>query len=499
MILLKTLEPKNILKSAVLALGLCFLANAQAMSSESNEKWAELYTADQIRADFEQLLRGLQSGHPNLYVHRSEKDYLGLYESMLSEFDETMSLFDIQIAFQRFAAYGNVAHAKIDFPEEVYEQFRENGGRVFPLYIRIVEGRAFVAESYSGNSEVFIGDEIIAIEGKPTDYWLRLTAQHISADTDYIAHSLLEFWFSKYLWLEMGEKAVFNIELKTGSNEPRALSINAKTRSEIQILAEQQEQSFALDSNAREGRMLTNEIAYLRPGPFYNVENPAQIWNASAFKEFVDQQFSEFMAQDAQALIIDLRANPGGDNSFSDHLLAWFADEPFRFSSKFWIKSSDEAAAANQKRIDSRGGVSEISNLFAEQYAATPRGEVFEFDIPLAYPKAGERFEGKVYILINRHSYSNAVTVAAMVQDYGFGVIAGEKTSDMATTYGAMETFTLEQTGIVVSFPKAHIIRPSGDTKSDGVTPDIIIPSPVVPQQNDVVLERLLEKIGISQ
>ena len=99
-------------------------------------------------------------------------------------------------------------------------------------------------------------------------------------------------------------------------------------------------------------------------------------------------------------------------------------------------------------------------------------------------------------MLVNRHSYSNAVTVAAVVQDYGFGTIIGEKTSDMATTYGAMETFALPNTGIVVGFPKAHIIRPSGDRRPDGVTPDVVIQSPIGPRTSDSVLEEALALIG---
>jgi hypothetical protein len=52
------------------------------------------------------------------------------------------------------------------------------------------------------------------------------------------------------------------------------------------------------------------------------------------------------------------------------------------------------------------------------------------------------------------------VSVAALVQDCKFGTIVGEETSDMATTYGTMEQFNLPKTGIMVGYPKAHIIRP---------------------------------------
>jgi C-terminal processing protease CtpA/Prc len=85
------------------------------------------------------------------------------------------------------------------------------------------------------------------------------------------------------------------------------------------------------------------------------------------------------------------------------------------------------------------------------------------------------------------------VSVAALVQDYKFGTVLGEATSDMATTYGAMETFALPNTGIVVGFPKAHIVRPNGDLRARGVTPDIAIAIPVVQTPADAVLQRAVE------
>ena len=60
----------------------------------------------------------------------------------------------------------------------------------------------------------------------------------------------------------------------------------------------------------------------------------------------------------------------------------------------------------------------------------------------------------------------------------------------MASTYGAMEKFTLPETGLAVGFPKAHIVRPNGDTRSRGVTPDVAIPVPVVQTPADEVLHR---------
>ncbi len=482
-------------RCSLLALVLALTLGA-ASASDEHAPWQRKLAPAELRADFDYLYRGLQSAHADLYVHRSKPDYDARFAEDRARLTAPMTLFEAQVLFQRFAAYGNVGHARIEFPSAAYQAFREQGGRTFPIYLRISEGRAYVGENLSGNSQIRPGEEVLTLNGEAIAQWLARTAQHISADTPYIAHSLLEFSFPRYLWLELGEQPSFALTLRNAEAEVYETRIDARTQEQIRAASREQPAQFTLESNERTVRMLDDAVAYLRPGPFYNAEDPNAIWDNTAYLQFIDDAFAQILAEEARTLIIDLRDNPGGDSSFSDPLLAWFADEPFRFCSQFLIRSSDEAAASNQARLDANPGATNgVSALFARDYARTPRGQQFAFDIPWAQPREGERFAGRVVVLINRHTYSNAVNAAATVQDYGFGLIAGEKTSDMATTYGAMEQFTLEHTGLSVGFPKAHIIRPSGERRVDGVTPDLAIRSPIAPTAEDAVLEELLQRL----
>jgi len=459
----------------------------------------ELIPVAVLKEDFAALYAGLANAHYDLYAHRSKAEYDRLFEEMLADLDSPLTHHEAEVSFQRFVAYGNVAHARIGYDRASYDEYREQGGKVLPVYLRIIDGRSWVEANYSGNRALEAGSEIVAINGTPMSDWLERTSRYLSADTPYIAHSLLEFQFPMYLWEEAGAIDTFSLEILGGDGQQRTIRVPALTVEEIAAHREAADPSFALDPAAREARMLDGDIAYLRPGPFYNVENPESPWDNTAFVRFIDDAFAGFIDAGATALLIDLRQNPGGDNSFSDPMIAYFATEPFRFASSFRVRSSAEARASNQARLDNNPGqTSGASVFYAERYAAVPYGETFEYPIPEVQPREGRRFDGRVYVLVDRHSFSNAVTTAAMVQDYGFGVIVGEKTSDMATTYGAMETFRLPNTGIVVGFPKAHIIRPSGELESDGVTPDLPIPSPIVPTATDTVLEEALARIRDS-
>lgn len=481
--------------ASVAALFLAACAQSSLDPSPANTP-RDLVAADDIRSDFERLYEGLQGAHINLYAHRPKPEYDALYEMMQDGFQSPMSQFDAQVAFQTFTAFGNVAHARIDFPADAYQAFLDAGGESFPIYLRIHEERAYVGENLSGLDILQPGMEITHLDGRPMSEWLDRAARHVSADTPYIAHSLLEFSFPSRLWLEVGETDGMDVTYHATPGVSANVFVPFTSREMQQAAATASTDTFVLDSSARIAEILDSGEAYLRPGPFYNAENPEEPWRNEAFVTFIDMAFENFIAAGSDTLIIDLRDNPGGDSSFSDPMVSWIADEPFRFASRFIIRSSPEAQAANAARIDANPDAAEgVSGTYAERYAEVAHGETFDFDIPVAQPREDQRFDGDVYVLINRHSFSNAVNVAAMVQDYGFGTIVGEMTSDMATTFGAMETFTLPTTGIEVGFPKAHIIRPNGNTKTAGVAPDWTIASPVAPKTSDSVLQALLARL----
>ena len=458
------------------------------------------YSAEQIRADFDQLYAQLQASHYDLFARRSQAEYDARFRQMRAEFDQPLTPFEVQLRFQRFVAFGNVAHARIDPPAEAWEAFRAQGGKAFPLYLRVSGGKVTIVDDYSGNHDIALGDQVLSVDGEPALAWLGRMRALVSADNDYMAWAQLETQLPLLAWMALGNVDTFNVVLLKASGVRKQVRVLARSRTEFEVADAGKPAHFELDWNAREARMLEGGVAYLRPGPFYdNRPEAATPWDPTAFGAFIDAAFEKFITEGARSVLIDLRDNPGGDNSFSDLMVAWFADKPFRFSPGFDIKISEATVESNRKRMESIGGDQDsTSKQLAAAYAGKPMGSRVLFPIALIEPRQQGIFHGRVYLLVNRHSYSNTVLVAAIAQDYGFGKILGEETADLASTYGALEKFTLPRTGIEVSFPKARILRPSGDPQARGVVPDVAIPTPLVPSERDTVLEQALKAIGTA-
>ena len=449
---------------------------------------------EQLRADFAQMYRGLQAAHFDLSAFTPKPKLDRGYAQVLEKIDRPMTRLEAKILFELFAAQVRMGHTRVDSPTPEWNAYRKNGGKGFPLSIRIVDDRVYVAGNLSGLDAIRPGDEITRLNGQAMRSWLERTERHVSAETSYMAHSLMEYDFAIYLWVELGAVDAFDIVTRRSNSPAQSTHLPARSSEEMEAARRLQPPGLDLESPLREAKLLDG-VAYLRPGPFYNAEakTGADEWDVSGFRQFIDHAFDEFIEARATRLVIDLRGNPGGDNLFSDVMVAWFATRPFRFASQFKIKVSEESVAANAARIaDDADAAGPISRQFADLYGRSRIGEVVDFAIPEAAPRAGTRFEGKVFVLIDRQSYSNAVAVAALVQDYRFGTIVGEATSDMATTYGAMEQFTLQHTGLKVGYPKARLVRPNGDLRARGVTPDFAITVPILQSPGDEVLQQAI-------
>jgi len=457
-----------------------------------------LFTSSEVRADLEDLYQRMQVSHIDLYARRARPAYQSRYEHVRKSIKQPMSLPEVQRLFQKFLAYGRIAHSRIEFNAAEFERFRQANGRVFPLNLRPTSSAVVVARNLSGNLNLAPGTEVLSVDGVPVARWMERLGEHISADSDYLLHVLLERQMPAYVWLEHAEQARFKLQIRTGKGKLRQVTVKARTRAQMQRADQEQPSGPALDWTDRKARMLEGGLAYLRIGAFFDVKGEGDnIWNTADFAEFINQSFAQFRQQGARALLIDLRDNPGGDNSFSDLLVQHFADKPFRFAARFRVKVSQAAIDTNAARLKSTGDDGDSTSAqLARHYQRKTLGEIFDFSIEQTQPlPVNERFSGKVFLLINRQSFSNAVIVAAMCQDARFATILGEETADLASTYGAMEQFKLSRTGIQVGFPKAQIIRPSGDTSARGVIPDIAIATPLVEGRDDPVLREALRLV----
>lgn len=450
------------------------------------------YTARQIREDLRFLYTTLQQSHYNLFVHTSKATYDLAYKRTQAKIKDHMSLMEANRLLQPFTALSGLAHCSIAFPfRPAYLEYLQKGGKVFPLDITVEGRRLMVSDNYSANPAIKAGDEILVINGRPATYFLNGIYNYLSGENEEFKNTLIDLYhFSRLHWLVYGRVDGFKMRLirPDGSiYECLAKGIPAEQLEEYVV------KKKSIFNTSREFRNL-GKIAYLRPGAFLNNESEGntsehRTFENSTFVRFIDSAFRQVRLSGASKLVIDLRDNPGGDNSFSDHMLAYFAREPFSFCSSFSVKTS--ALTKSFWRDVTDTALAELK----KDILSKPNGTIFQTRIIRQLPVPDSmRYKGDVYILIDRYSYSNAVTTAATIKDYHWGKLIGESTADVPTTYAAIHEFKLPYTGMEVSYPKAFIVRPNGDRSTRVLEPDIKISK--TNDTNDTVLEKTLAYIN---
>ena len=456
-----------------------------------------LIQPEDARRDLDALYIGLAEAEADLFDATPRAIFEARHAELSARLDAPVTPVQLFTEFQRFAALARHSHTRIEGLNPVWPEHAGADGPLFPIGFIVENGEVIVTAAPAG-SGVVPGDRILALEGEPNPIWLSRLIRNVSAETPEFAYAQLANGEFYYVLVEYGVRDRFELAIEH-EGERHTVTVEAIPLSQM---GDRIDTGTGFSLDGREARMLTDRIAYLRPGPFYDfeAEDPALAYGPEGqarYQAWLDAAFADFLASGASDLILDLRDNPGGDISFSDPVIAWFADRPFRFTSDFRIRVSEQSIASNQARLEATGhDPASGSGQLAALYEQAEIGEIVTYDLPYAQPREGRRFEGRVHVLVNRYSYSNAVTTGALIQDYSFGTIYGEPTRDMATTFGAMEHFTLEHSGFVVGYPKARIIRPNGEATPHPLSPDVRLPAPAIRTERDVRLEALVALIS---
>jgi|APTNR8051073442_1049403.scaffolds.fasta_scaffold07278_5 hypothetical protein len=486
----------SILKSVCVAVALSLVPLTMPASSHAQD----LLSQDHVRRDLDSLHRQMEQAHFDLYARRDRMSYEAFLESLHREIDGPMTAAEAAILFQRYLAFGRVGHARTQAPLEHFVGHLGGGGRFLPIFIRVDGQRVLLTRTTDIDGRLRAGMEVVALNDQPISTWIDTASGYVSADRPEMAQAQLEESFPAILWFLAPEARSIRVLARDESGLEIQADVPAITISDLWAMDEAYPTPSPDLGAPRSWRMLDDTVAYLRPGPFIEIEAPpseSPTYDAATFSAFVDGAFTGLLAAGATDLIIDLRDNPGGDNSFSDLIVAWFADRPFRFASRFTLRASPQSKAwyADHSGPDD----DPVTAALAAAEAAQPDGTRYVFDLPYVQPRPDRRFTGRVYVLVNRHSYSNAASMAAMIQDYGFGQIVGEPTADLATTYASVLAFSLPQTGVRVEYPKSYIVRPNGDESLAGVVPDHELARAPIAEAADVVLDQAAAWIRASR
>ena len=434
------------------------------------------FSKNDIISDLDYLYQALEDAHINLYAYATKQHLDSVYRDVRDAIrKDSLDQREATNTFQHLVAAVNNGHTEVDFPISAYVNYAYNGGTLFPLELAIENGHYFIRKNFSKANQIEIGSELVRINDEPIAQVIASIYQIISAERLYFKNAKVEvFSFPRLYWQVFGEQKQFNVAIRQND------SIKNYTFAAVPVIDGYEAKREEI-LNARMQLKFYTTAAYLNPGSFGG--------DIAKYQRFIDSAFAEINTRQTENLIIDLRNNSGGHDSFSDYLVAYIADKPFLWQSKFTIKSSSFLKAHVKAHNDT-------TDPYFKEILNHENGEIYTYPLPKYQPQPeNKRYKGTVYVLINRQSHSQATVTAAQIQDYNWGIIVGEETGEYATLYASQFQFSLPHTDIAVKCSKGQIIRINGSTKPQGVIPDISINDHLL-DEDDEILNGLLDRIS---
>jgi len=458
------------MKHALTAIGIALV------SLLSMGQGAVQFSKQAVLSDLETLRNQLQAAHFQIFTYTTPEQFDSAYHhARESVRGDSLTLLTTTSLFQGLVSVVNNGHTEIDFPAGPYREYAMNGGTVFPLELAFEEDRALVRKNWSGNEAVSLGAELVSINGQPIASILDQIYPLVSAERNYFKLAKIEvISFPRLYWQAFGEQAEFTIQLKTAQHT-KTLSLPA-----IPLIADfEMKRNEVL--NAHLELKFLDEVALLNPGNFAG--------NEEDYQAFIDSAFRTINQASAKTLIIDLRNNAGGDNSFSDYLVSYFATKPFHWASQFELRTSQLLKEHTRTNYDT-------TEAYFRAILDHENGRQYSFSFEAYQPvHANKRYTGKVYVLVNRQTHSQAAVTAAQIQDYGFGKIVGEETAEYPNLLASQFHFQLPNTGINVKIAKGKITRVSGITAPQGVIPDLLLQDHLLDEE-DEILQGLIQHLS---
>jgi hypothetical protein len=260
-----------------------------------------MLSPENMRSDLDELFRRIEKTHPDLYMHRPKADVDRDRQALYQELSQPMTIVDFYRKVAPLIASLGDDHTKVFPSDDVYEQMK-GYERFFPLGLTFKGDKAFIVGNYTGNPDIPLGAELLAINNIPFSEIQSRWLPNISYD-----------W---KLWFFFGSIPEYQIDLlPMGESAPLKVTIPGLTSDEWnQQFTEQPWEAVSYKTLPGE------KIGILTVNTLQSIA--------------VKQAFSQIQEDGVRDLIIDIRRNSGGYFESVDQVMNYLTDQPYQKCNK---------------------------------------------------------------------------------------------------------------------------------------------------------------------
>ena len=403
-----------------------------------------------LKQDFIIFRDSLEKLHAGLYRYRAKDDLNKLFDSVYSTLNRSMPVTEYYLMLRYLISNIQDGHTSCNLPPDL-RKYSIDSVKMFPIHLRFINDKAYVPcttkhKLFPAATEVVAIDKrpILEIRNKLFSYMMSDGSNQTKKFSDLNGGAFVPLYY-----LVFGEKASFTVKYKTSDGRMKTVNLNADYFRNVacQIPPIRNPKYLKLDFKP-------NKIAVLTIKTFVGT----LLSDRDEYARFLKASFKEIRDKNIDKLIIDLRDNGGGHDTYGSMLYSYLTDKPFEYY------TSLESTTRRLKKEDH-------PNLNIQQ--------------PAQY-----NYRGKVFFLINGNSFSTTAEFCSIAKSNGRGVFIGEETGGgyYGNTSGGTAHITLPNSKILVNIPKIKYTMAVREALHNdrGIIPDF----PIVPGIRDVVRKR---------
>lgn len=445
----------------------------------------DLIKSRHLRKDFESYV-GLLEAHPNPYRHITEQVFAERIKAVRNRIKKPMTLIEFYKQLSSISALIRDGHSYVGMPR-FWEQnkFKEDG--VFPLKVHLSnDDELYVLKSYQTDDPIPSGVRIMKINGISIDSFIRGVDPFISYERKAFRNYRIESKFYLYLLLHFGNYDGLKFEYFTSEKKvTKVHSIPHDHYFDIPEVKEMERESRDKANDPYTYELISDGIGLLTvhsfaPSSFEEYEN------------FLSRTFRKVNRDNIHSLIIDVRGNLGGYPKASSALCHYFSNGSFKCMAQTVVKVSEAYKKFFYDRsIYARHNLINVRHtrhfLDLNTILNGPIGSMsFESDFYNESPQEKQHeYDGDIYVVIDRRSFSAASSFAATVKCYQMGLLIGEETGGTSVFHANSIYEELYHTQLITSVATTTAYTTCFNNPDEGIKPDLKFSPSILDLSND--------------
>lgn len=465
------------------------------------------YPAEKLERDYTLFRNILQESHPSVSWHTPADSMNYYFDWGFRQLRDSMTEPEFRSVLTYVIAKIRCGHTSTRYSRQYLKWLDTAALPMFPISIKIL-GDTVLLNNTLRRSHISLprGTILTSFNGQPFSRITDSLQQHLSIDgynKSYLDQTLSNRGaFGGWLRLVKGWEKEYNIGFLDSSGTERITTIRLvdppkRDTTKKPVLP-------ALREKIKRRQLREDRLYYARSiqvdtglSAAYMTVNTFN--GNNRYRSFFRESFRLLKQRGIRHLVVDIRANGGGNVSHSNYLTRMLIDKPYRVGDSLYAISK----RSKYGRYIKLNAVTGIFMSFITRKKNDGKYHFGYFERHVFKPIKHNHYNGNVYVLTGPNSFSAASLLANSLKGQSNVTLVGEETGGGA--YGNTAWFipdvTLPETGIRFRLPKFRlVINKEATNNGRGVLPDIEVKPTVesIRQNRDLKVEKVRDLILLS-